>query len=321
MNVFLDIDEAFLNSQDVSSVKKTLDGWDEEVREEFEENVKQIIFNPAKGPANSAVFLMRPKWKEYFKFLFLDPSVKSVNLWTWSDVPYAKIVAKTIETEIKKIVNPADKERIKFKLVLGDEHVEESIEWGMENYPDTYDKTNTRDKDLRWICSKYKSQQFSMRNCILVDDNVKNTRNPSNALNSINVVEWNPLDTEDFYDKITINGVKKNVLEFVMDNITQAYINRKKKTSGPFMETIVLKNPKKYISRQHVLKKHSGKVPEGRTTRRAVFYGSKECSFSKEEADSFHFKVNMPKLKGGLKPSRTKTSKISRIRRSRQFFQ
>ncbi len=44
MNVFLDIDEAFLNSQDVSSVKKTLDGWDEEVREEFEENVKQIIF-------------------------------------------------------------------------------------------------------------------------------------------------------------------------------------------------------------------------------------------------------------------------------------
>ena len=301
MNVFLDIDEAFLNSQDVSSVKKTLDGWDEEVREEFEENVKQIIFTPDKGRADSAVFLMRPKWKEYFKFLFLDPSVKSVNLWTWSDVPYAKIVAKTIETEIKKIVSP----------------VEESIEWGMENYPDTYDKTNTRDKDLRWICSKYKSQNFSMRNCILVDDNVKNTRNPSNALNSINVVEWNPLDTEDFYDKITINGVKKNVLEFVMDNITQAYINRKKKTSGPFTETIVLKNPKIYISRQHVLKKHNGKVPEGRTTRRAVFYGSKECSFSKEEADSFHFKVNMPKLKGGLKSGRPKSTRRSRIRRSR----
>jgi hypothetical protein len=319
MNVFLDIDEAFLNSQDVASVEGVLAGWDEETRSEFMDNVEQIRFAPSGKEEESAVFLMRPRWKEYFQFLFLSDLVNSVNLWTWSDVPYAKTVAATIEREIKKIVKEGDKDKIKFSLVMGDEHVEESIAYGMENYPDFFDKTNTRDKDLHWVCDskKIKGKYPTLKNSILIDDNIKNTRNPSNARNSINVLEWNPLDTEDFYDTITINKQKKRVLEHVMDVIKDAHKSLKTHSPTPFSETIILKNPKKYIGRRKVVEDHDGRTPDGRTTQRNVFYGSKECVLSKEEAEAGGIAIPRAlKLKGGKKrllTRRTKPTRRSRI--------
>jgi hypothetical protein len=316
MNIVLDIDEAFLNSQDTATFSKVYKGWDEETQTEFDDAVSQIKFTPAGRAENSAICLMRPGWKEYFKFLFTDPRINSVNLWTWSDRPYAQKVAEIVQKEIKKVVSEEHKSKIKFLLVLGDVDVEESIEYGMENYPDFVDKTNTRDKDLRFLCDKHASKGFALSNTILIDDNIKNTRNPSNARNSINVREWNPLDDEDFYDTVMVNKKKQKVLFHVMDFIKEAHANLKDSNTSVFQDTIVVKNPKTYISRTDVVKEHRGQVPKNKTTRRAVFYGSKECAFSKEEAAEFNVKMNIKKI-GGSTTRRSKTARAARIKRKR----
>lgn len=154
LNVILDIDETFVQYVGV-------DEWDalpEETKARY----------TIEGKSESGLFILRPHFDEFFKFLF--DNCKTVNLWTWSDKPYAKGVAAIIREH-----------NINWKInnVWADTDVDASIElYG-------------RNKDLNYIW--YELGVFHPCDTILIDDLKDNTQNKSNIKNSIQLKAFHPL--------------------------------------------------------------------------------------------------------------------------------
>jgi hypothetical protein len=154
MNVILDIDETFV--QFVG-----LEDWD--ALPEVERSKYKVSERGSTG-----LFILRPHFDEFFTYLFAN--AKSVNLWTWSDKDYAEGVARLIASH-----NP----EWKVENIWHDDDVDASIEMHGHN------------KDLNYIW--YTQKKFQPCDTILVDDLPKNTQNPSNVKNGIQVFPFHPL--------------------------------------------------------------------------------------------------------------------------------
>jgi hypothetical protein len=176
MNIILDIDETFVQyvgHADWAAV-------DEAERKKYETG----------GEGKNGLFILRPHFDTFFTYLF--ENAKTVNLWTWSDKEYAEGVKSMIESR-----NP----KWKIKNVWADNDVEASI------------RKHGHNKDLNYIwypeeegadkASKGKAaakkkaaspeNDFKPCNTILIDDLPKNTNNPSNKRNGIQIPPFHPL--------------------------------------------------------------------------------------------------------------------------------
>lgn len=154
MNVILDIDETF-----VQYVGK--DDW---AGVPAAEQAKY----ETRGESSSGLFILRPKFREFFEFL--RDNCKTINLWTWSDKEYAEGVKQMIESEVPGA---------SVSNVWHDDDVEASID------------LNGHNKDLNYIW--YTKKKFQPCDTILVDDLHENTQNPSNIKNGIKIPAFHPL--------------------------------------------------------------------------------------------------------------------------------
>ena len=112
-------------------------------------------------------FILRPHFREFFDALAKE--CKTINLWTWSDIDYANGVKGLIEdTTDATITN-----------VWADSDVDASIDMHGHN------------KDLNYIW--YVKKKFNPCDTLLVDDLPKNTQNPSNIRNGIQIAPFHPL--------------------------------------------------------------------------------------------------------------------------------
>jgi hypothetical protein len=153
MNVILDIDETFVQFVGPKDWENLAEA----------EKVKYKTTEPTKG----GVFILRPHFHEFFKFLFENAA--TVSLWTLSDREYADHVAEIIRKETGK----------KVKNVWAEEEAEEaSNDYG-------------RSKSLKYIW--YSLGKFQPNNTLLVDDLEKNTQNVDNIRNGIQLKAFNPL--------------------------------------------------------------------------------------------------------------------------------
>ena len=154
MNVILDIDETFVQyvgTEDWASLPSS----------------EQAKYETG-GTGSSGLFILRPHFKEFFEFL--QQNCKTINLWTWSDIEYAKGVKSLIESKVPGL---------KISNVWVDDDVDASIELHGHN------------KDLNYIW--YTKKVFQPCDTILVDDLPKNTQNPSNIKNGIQLTPFHPL--------------------------------------------------------------------------------------------------------------------------------
>ena len=154
MNVILDIDETFVQyvgHEDWATLPPA----------------EQAKYETG-GSGPNGLFILRPKFTEFFQFL--TKNCKSISLWTWSDADYAMIVKKMIEQKVPgtKIAN-----------VWSEKDVDASIEMSGKN------------KDLNYIW--YDVGKFQPCDTILVDDLPKNTQNTSNVKNGIQIAPFHPL--------------------------------------------------------------------------------------------------------------------------------
>lgn len=149
LNVILDIDETLL--QFVGDGKK--DRIPEDMQEEYD--------------YLTDYFIARPHLDEFMKFL--SENCATVNIWTWSDKPYADEVAELIQDRVPGL---------KFTNVWADTDANASV------------KMYGHHKDLNYIW--YKKGQFDPCNTILIDDAADNTKNKSNYRNVIRVPEFSP---------------------------------------------------------------------------------------------------------------------------------
>lgn len=154
MNVILDIDETFVQYVGPSD----WEDLDEKERAKYEVG----------GESQSGLFILRPHFKEFFRFL--QEKCKTINLWTWSDSEYAAGVKRLIETKVPGV---------RITNVWYDDDVDASIELSGHN------------KDLNYIW--YTKKKFQPCDTILVDDLPANTQNPSNIKNGIQLLPFHPL--------------------------------------------------------------------------------------------------------------------------------
>ena len=154
MNVILDIDETFVQYV----------GHDDWAGMPAAEQSKYETGAPGRG----GLFILRPGFREFFTFL--KDNAKTINLWTWSDIDYAKVVKGLIESTVPGT---------KISNVWVDDDVEASIELHGHN------------KDLNYIW--YTKNKFQPCDTILVDDLPANTQNPSNIKNGIQIAPFHPL--------------------------------------------------------------------------------------------------------------------------------
>lgn len=169
MNVILDIDETFV--QYVG--KDDWAGLSESERMKYETG----------GESQHGLFILRPHYKEFFGFL--RDKCKTTNLWTWSDKDYAKNVKRLIESKVPGVV---------ISNVWSDADVDASIEKHGHN------------KDLNYIW--YDKKKFNPCDTILVDDLPKNTQNPSNIRNGIQLAPFHPLGEK---KKQTITKIRTGI--------------------------------------------------------------------------------------------------------------
>ena len=154
MNVILDIDETFLQyvgKDDWAGIPTT-------------EQAKYQI----RGESSSGLFILRPKFTEFFEFL--RDNCKTINLWTWSDKAYAYDVKEILQSEVPGV---------SISNIWYDDDVEASIDM------------NGHNKDLNYIW--YTKKKFQPCDTILVDDLYENTQNPSNIKNGIKLPPFRPL--------------------------------------------------------------------------------------------------------------------------------
>ena len=154
MNIILDIDETFVQYVGHADWAAV----DEAERKKYETG----------GKGKNGLFILRPHFDKFFTYLF--ENAETVNLWTWSDKEYADGVKAMIKSR-----NP----KWKIENVWADKDVEASI------------ALHGHAKDLNYIW--YPTNDFKPCNTILVDDLPKNTNNPSNRRNGIQIPPFHPL--------------------------------------------------------------------------------------------------------------------------------
>lgn len=175
LNVILDIDETLL--QYVDGKKK--DKIPEDMRDEFD--------------YLTDYFIARPHLDEFLKFL--SENCATVNIWTWSDKPYAQEVAELIQDRVPglKIANVwAKGDAIASTKMYG------------------------HSKDLNYIW--YKKGKFNPCDTILVDDAMYNAGNTSNYRNVIHIPPFDPSGDPEGAVKDTTFPKVMDVLKKVMED-------------------------------------------------------------------------------------------------------
>jgi hypothetical protein len=154
-NVVLDIDETFVHFIG----KHEWDSLPESEKRKYKTS----------GENERQFFVYRPHVEEFFTFLF--DTMKSVSLWTLSDIDYARSVKNIIERNWSG--------GRKLLQVLADtENETASNEYG-------------GNKNLHWLVDEY-GDPFARNNTILIDDHYPNTQHKDNQLNGIKIKTFAP---------------------------------------------------------------------------------------------------------------------------------
>ena len=172
MNIILDIDETFVQyvgTEDWATLPPS----------------EQAKYETG-GTGSSGLFILRPHFREFFQFL--QQNCKTINLWTWSDIEYAKGVKSLIESKVPGL---------KISNVWVDDDVDASIELHGHN------------KDLNYIW--YTKKMFQPCDTILVDDLPKNTQNPSNIKNGIQLAPFHPLGEKKQKSELKRGSIRTNI--------------------------------------------------------------------------------------------------------------
>ena len=183
LNVILDIDETFVQYGGEEDTKKYEAGGSEAGKFEVQDG-----------------FIFRPHMKEFLAFL--RDNCATVNLWTWSDMTYAKGLKNILQQIVPGL---------KISNVWVDEDVEASIA--------REDETG-KNKDLNYLWYDLAIEGFLPCNTILIDDLKENSMNTSNFENSINLKAFEPMGPKKKKTAITKGSIRTGAHEdFTNDRI------------------------------------------------------------------------------------------------------
>lgn len=234
LNIILDIDNTFVEySQGKHGNWQKLSP---------EEKAKYIFVGDSEGGEG---FILRPYFDDFFEEL--SKMAKTVNLWTWSDCPYAESVKEIIE----------DRTSCRISNVWCDKHAQEAEDAGGQS------------KDLNYIW--YTQKKFQPCDTVLIDDlhgNIHNTSNYQNGIRLKKFALWNRVNKkEPFgpYTDMSEDDTLIRVLRILRDLDTKRDLcpDGEEETAHPFEDAEVVGGRRRKTFKKS--KKHRSKTARRRS--------------------------------------------------------